>query len=210
MYVYIYHITYRFITYGHLSSQLVGFLQLNWLNWKSTEDVVRVCWQRSQALSACRDRVIRFWKLETGELLGFEKHQPGSPWNVFFNWKAWNLGVSGCVGEQESLPVRGFHWSTTFMPSCFRHRHTHTCCMCSVRPFVLQLLVPVWSCRYLRGYLHSFVLMDAAARLGSFFLVCLNSTSPRCSLLRGHTSSVCCLLVNWDLRREAWLDRMDK
>ena len=125
-YIYIYHITYRFITYGHLSSQLVGFLQLNWLNWKSTEDVVRVCWQRSQALSACRDRVIRFWKLETGELLGFEKHQPGSPWNVFFNWKAWNLGVSGCVGEQESLPVRGFNWSTTLMPSCFRHTHTHT------------------------------------------------------------------------------------
>lgn len=149
--------------------------------------------------------VARIWETATHYF-----DQPGSSWNVFFNWKAWNLGVSGCVGEQESLPVRGFHWSTTFMPSCFRHRHTHTCCMCSVRPFVLQLLVPVWSCRYLRGYLHSFVLMDAAARLGSFFLVCLNSTSPRCSLLRGHTSSVCCLLVNWDLRREAWLDRMDK
>jgi len=34
---------------------------------RSCIDVVRVCWQRSQALSACRDRVIRFWKLETGE-----------------------------------------------------------------------------------------------------------------------------------------------
>ena len=25
----------------------------------------------------------------------------------------------------------------------------------------------------------------------------------RCSLLRGHTSSVCCLLVNWELRLRA-------
>eukprot|EP00435_Cladocopium_sp_Y103_P024375 s2801_g6.t1 len=67
------------------------------LSGKILRDVVRVCWQRSEALSACRDRVIRSWKMETGE----------------------------------------------------------------------------------------------------------------CSLLRGHTSSVCCLLVNWDLRRAMSAGLMD-
>ena len=157
--------------------------------------MVRVCWQRSQALSACRDRVIRFWKLETGELLGFEKQprhyfdQPGSPWKVFL--QLINYIHARCPRLSNTHTHMLHVFCSSFCPSACR-------------------FLPVRSCRYLRGYLHSFVLMDAAARLGSFFLVCLNSTSPRCSLLRGHTSSVCCLLVNWDLRREAWLDRMDK
>lgn len=207
------YITYRFITYEHLSSQLAGFLQLNWT---STEDVVRVCWQRSQALSACRDRVIRFWKLETGELLGFEK-QPrtilinlGRPGTFFSIDK---LGTSVSLVALGSRKVCQSEVSIDQLHSCPPVSDTdthmlHVFCS-SFCPSACRFL-PVWSCRYLRGYLHSFVLMDAAARLGSFFLVCLNSISPRCSLLRGHTSSVCCLLVNWDLRREAWLDRMDK
>ena len=32
------------------------------------------------------------------------------------------------------------------------------------------------------------------------FNPCPVTAQQRCSLLRGHTSSVCCLLVNWELR----------
>ena len=130
-----------------------------------------MCWQRSQALSACRDRVIRFWKLETGELLGFEKH----PRTILIYFES--TWVAPAESRVTSQLKRSEPWGVWF----------------------LACQIPTFICTH-----------GCCGAIGKCFLVGLNSTSPRCSLLRGRTSSVCCLLVNWDLRREAGLDRMDK
>jgi len=47
---------------------------------------VRVCWQRSEALSACRDRVIRFWKMEIGECSLLRGHT-SSVCCLLVNWE---------------------------------------------------------------------------------------------------------------------------
>jgi len=53
---------------------------------RSCIDVVRVCWQRSEALSACRDRVIRFWKMEIGECSLLRGHT-SSVCCLLVNWE---------------------------------------------------------------------------------------------------------------------------
>ncbi|CAK9076221.1 unnamed protein product [Durusdinium trenchii] len=63
---------------------------------RSCVDVVRVSWKTSQALSACRDRVIRNWRMETGECTLLRGHT-SSVCCLLVNWELRRVVSAGLM-----------------------------------------------------------------------------------------------------------------